>query len=151
MVAPEEEVPRRVRDGAQRGARVRKQCEQCGVKRDAQTGFPARGNVCVVCKKKNAKRAARARHLMKTYEITLEEYEEMAKSGCQICGGSRPYSLHVDHDHAIAEQFGMRASVRGVICKRENKILRDVRDDADLLDRIRKYVLRPPAKGVLFP
>lgn len=75
----------------------------------------------------------------------------MAANGCNICGGSRPYRLQIDHDHAIAAQFGMRASIRGAICKRDNKLLASIRDDPDLLRAAIAYLLNPPAKKILYP
>lgn len=86
---------------------------------------------------------------MKTYQITQEEYRELAKDGCAVCGGSRNYNLAVDHDHALEKTHGVRASVRGTICKRENRILRDARDDAQLLRALADYLDNPPARAVL--
>jgi hypothetical protein len=110
--------------------------------------------VCNVCKRKTARAAARRRHLKTTYDITTEEYDEIltAQNGaCAICYGSRPYNLAVDHDHQVAAQYGARASIRGLLCKRCNKLLRDVRDSAQVLLAAADYVMSPPAKKVLFP
>lgn len=56
----------------------------------------------------------RGRWLLRTYGITLEQYDEMleAQGGvCRICGGTNPEGkrLHVDHGH----DSGL---VRGLLC-----------------------------------
>lgn len=130
---------------------MKRACSQCNIKRDQTSFVGTRGRICALCRKKNAKLAARKRLLQSVYGITVEEYDAMASGGCNICGGSRRYQLHVDHDHALAEQFGARASVRGVLCRRCNKLLRDIRDSSDLLVAARRYLLDPPSKKVLFP
>lgn len=129
-------------------------CERCGKNRNLGRYVGTRGRVCDVCRKAGSRASARARHLQTTYEITPDEYAAIvSRQGnvCAICGGSRPYNLAVDHDHAIAEQFGVRASIRGALCKRCNKLLRDVRDNSQLLRAAAEYLSNPPAKKVLFP
>jgi hypothetical protein len=75
----------------------------------------------------------RANHLRLRYQITLEEYEEMAKNGCEICGrrSLRHKKLHVDHDHKCCPvpRYADGSSkyhktcgkcIRGVLCDRCN-------------------------------
>ncbi len=44
----------------------------------------------------------RENHLMRTYKISLNQFEIMSANGCEICGkhGAEYKKLHVDHDHA---------------------------------------------------
>jgi hypothetical protein len=84
--------------------------------------------------------------------LTPAEYEALAEdqqNRCAICGASRRYNLHVDHDHARERRDGSRASVRGLLCKRCNKLLAYAHDDVDLLMDAARYLLCPPAWGVL--
>ena len=72
-------------------------------------------------------------HLKRKYKITPEQYEEMAKGGCEICGRlDLPHKkLHVDHDHNCCPvpKYPNKSNmyfntcgkcVRGVLCDRCN-------------------------------
>jgi ubiquitin C-terminal hydrolase len=65
-------------------------------------------------------RAKRDRFLRSTYNITVDQYDEMLAAqggGCKICGASSTtYSLHVDHDHETGK-------VRGILCATCNTAL----------------------------
>lgn len=81
--------------------------------------------------KPEAKRQARAYHLMRTFGITIEQYDAMLAEqggGCAICGRrpSETISLHVDHDHETGR-------IRGLLCFRCNNSLGDLDDSQDLL------------------
>lgn len=132
---------------------VRRLCAgPCGKNRPLSSYVSDKGRICAVCRKKTGRASARATHLSKTYNITTDEYVEIVDEQggvCAICKGSRPYNLAVDHDHAIAELLGVRASIRGALCKRCNKALRDVRDDVELLAALIAYLKDPPARRVL--
>jgi hypothetical protein len=130
---------------------MKRECKECGKKRDAERFVGERGRICDICRKRKQRETARTTHLAKTYNITPDEYALLAKDGCNICGGSRPYNLQVDHDHEIAEKFGIRESVRGVLCKRCNKLLRDIKDNPEIPRAAIEFLLNPPAKRVLFP
>jgi hypothetical protein len=69
---------------------------------------------------------------------------------CAGCIESRKYNLCVDHDHAL-ERAGKPPleCVRGLLCKRCNKVLAVVGDNPDTLTRLGAYIAMPPAK-VLF-
>lgn len=120
-----------------------------------------RARICNVCKKATRRRTSKAARLGKLYGITIEEYDELfARQGgvCAGCGQKRSYALHVDHDHAVERallaegidpQLAARASVRGLLCRKCNKVLRDVRDSAANLRQLADYVTFPPAKEVL--
>ena len=83
------------------------------------------------------KRIARRRHLMGTYNITPEQYDEiLARQGghCAMCpavvADEAGRQLHVDHDHSCCP--GDRSCgrcVRGLLCKRCNTMLGCADDD----------------------
>jgi hypothetical protein len=88
----------------------------------------------------DAKRRARAEHLMRKYGMTIEQYDAMLEAqggGCFICG--RPprddISLHVDHDHSTGE-------VRGILCFCCNNALADFQEDPVLLLKAADYIFR---------
>lgn len=63
----------------------------------------------------------RDKYLRQKYEITEEEYQLLLSyhdGGCWICGRKpKPgTSLNVDHDHRLAKEKGLRASIRGLLC-----------------------------------
>lgn len=63
-------------------------------------------------------------HLLRAYGLKVEQYNEMANSGCQICGEPDKLEkrLHVDHDHDTGQ-------VRGLLCDPCNRGLGCFRDD----------------------
>jgi hypothetical protein len=92
----------------------------------------------------------RARRLERVYGITIVEYEAIkeAQNGyCPLCLRARGLSmpLQVDHDHAL-EGSGMRESVRGLLCGRDNNRLGWFEAKRE---RVLDYLDNPPAKGVL--
>ncbi len=75
----------------------------------------------------------RANHLRLKYKITMEQFEEMAKNGCEICGrlGLPHKQLHMDHDHNCCpvQRYPDGSTmyfktcgkcIRGVLCDRCN-------------------------------
>lgn len=80
----------------------------------------------------------RRSHLKRTYNITVEEYDEMltAQGGvCAICGRAPrdDISLHVDHCHDTGD-------IRGILCFRCNNALGDFGHDGRLLQAAADYV-----------
>ncbi len=83
--------------------------------------------------------------LKKNFNITLEQYNEiLAKQNfvCAICEEKektvhhvtgRLKSLAVDHDHVTGK-------IRGLLCQRCNRVLGKVRDNTDLLDKMKEYI-----------
>lgn len=66
----------------------------------------------------------RESHLRRTYNITLEEFEEKAKNGCECCGQKSDYTYHVDHDHACCSgKTSCGQCVRGAVCGRCNQAI----------------------------
>lgn len=100
----------------------------------------ARGKVCLDCQRKNRRATARRTHVARTYGLSQADHARLLEfqgGVCAICGGTRPYQLAVDHDHDTGR-------VRGLLCKRCNRLLRDVRDDVSLLAGAAAYLHHPP-------
>lgn len=58
--------------------------------------------------------------LSKVYKLTLEQYEELSKDGCAVCGTFE--KLCVDHDHNCCPgKYTCGQCVRGVLCSKHNK------------------------------
>ena len=139
----------------------RRDCRKCGKSRKWSMYSAATAVVCDPCKRLASQQSRRDRHLAETYGLEPGEYTQLldAQDGkCAGCGGSRRYFLHVDHDHALQAKLLMqgvsareaaRRSVRGLLCKRCNGILRDVRDNAPNLRGLAVYLDKPPARKVL--
>lgn len=70
----------------------------------------------------------------KRYGLTIEQYAELAKDGCNICGSFN--QLAVDHDHSCCPGTGKITCgrcVRGVLCRMHNQGLGNFQDDRDVL------------------
>lgn len=77
---------------------------------------------------------ARDRYLRRTYGISEDDYERMARNGCMLCGRrGKTRALHVDHDHVSGR-------VRGVLCWRHNRAIEMFNDDPALLERAAAYL-----------
>lgn len=79
-------------------------------------------------------------HLARQYQLTLAEYEQMAKDQghkCLICEvedwAALRGKLYVDHDHKTGQ-------VRGLLCHHCNVALGNLRDDPELLKRALRYL-----------
>ena len=82
--------------------------------------------------------AARADHLRRKFDLTLDEYEQMLEQqggGCAICEDppNEKISLHIDHDHGTGE-------IRGLLCVRCNNAIALLRESPDILRRAIRYV-----------
>lgn len=140
----------------------RKECAKCKRNRALKFFKGDRGTVCASCKRKQSRDFARGTHLMKTYFITLEEYNELlaVQNGrCAVCNGYRSTSYDVDHDHKMEKQLrsagwteakAMRGSIRGLLCRRCNRrLLPAAVDNPDILHAAVSYLESPPAHGVI--
>lgn len=129
-----------------------RRCARCKRNRQARFFTGPRGRVCVTCQRQRRSRAAHGRRVNELYGITPAEYERLFRSqagACAICQGTRPYRLHVDHDHKVEKEKGARASVRGLLCKRCNSLLARVGDNPWLLRSAALYLEAPPTRGVI--
>ena len=87
---------------------------------------------CKTCRKRQNREA----HLMRTYGLTVAEFDAMveAQGGvCACCGERDPQ--HVDHDHVTGR-------VRGVVCFRCNSGIGQFDDRADLMRSAIDYLER---------
>lgn len=132
---------------------AKRRCDSCGLNRQAAAFSGDRGRICATCKKQVRRRHARARLLREKYGLTQEEYDEILAAQGGVCAGcrqKRSYLLNVDHDHKVERECGdVRASVRGLLCRRCNKVLRDIRDSTTNLLGLAEYLQNPPARAVL--
>lgn len=120
-----------------------KTCKDCGA---GNRPAPFPGPRCATHhkdKKKADKEAAWAKHLLKTYGLTVEQYWEIYErqgGKCYICqfatGASR--KLAVDHDHKSGY-------VRGLLCSSDNKLIGRFKDDPEAFARGAFYLRQPPA------
>lgn len=125
-----------------------KSCKDCGSTTRALKAPGPRCATCLRALKKAQKRAAHGRWILKTYGLTLEQYEALyeAQGGvCYICqrATGKTRRLAVDHDHATGY-------VRGLLCKPCNSVLAHFRDDAATAWRAYDYLMDgAPAPDVI--
>jgi hypothetical protein len=102
----------------------------------------------------------RKNHLSLKYKLTEEQYAEMAKNGCEICGkaGLAHKKLHVDHDHKCCPVYYTDKGyslyfktcglcVRGVLCDGCNQAVGKyekgiMREDYPLRNQVIAYVAK---------
>jgi hypothetical protein len=87
--------------------------------------------------RKAGNRKTRERYLKSKYNMSLEEYDELAhqqRGRCAICNHQVAGLLYVDHNHATGE-------VRGLLCNGCNTGLGHFGDDASNLMRAIGYLL----------
>jgi hypothetical protein len=118
--------------------------EQYGRCRTRWDGLQA---LCTPCRRAESrkrsqrpeKRAAdaayqRARYVREHYGLTRDEYEELVRGECAICGTSaKETTLHLDHDHA-------NGKIRASLCRKCNVGLGTMDDDPERLERAAKYL-----------
>lgn len=129
-----------------------RRCSNCGLNRAVRFYSGPRSKTCLPCLKKRSARAAKNRRLLETYEITIDEFDAIlaAQGGvCAIC--KKKHTVYdLDHDHAVAKVWGLRASVRGVLSKRCNRrLLPAATDSVEILQNAIEYLTHPPAQDVL--
>lgn len=116
----------------------RKQCTDCRSwlpTSDFYGNTGTKDRLTAVCR-----RCHRSAALLRTYGITLEQYEEMLAAqngGCAICGGQNDdgRKLYVDHDHTTG-------AVRGLLCIRCNRAIGCFLDDPAHLTAAISYLQR---------
>lgn len=122
----------------------RRSCKQCGMNRAERFFTSERGRTCIDCRRKSRSAATHARRIEQTYGLTPEQYDALMEHQggcCAICEGKRRYRLNVDHDHTTG-------LVRGLLCRRCNKFLRDVQDNRKTLRAAHRYLATPPAERI---
>lgn len=124
-----------------------KSCKDCGSTTRALKAPGPRCATCLRALKKAQKRAAHGRWILKTYGLTLEQYEALyeAQGGvCYICqrATGKVRRLAVDHDHNSGY-------VRGLLCKPCNSVLAHARDDGEFFERAFEYLREPPAHALI--
>jgi ribosomal protein L28 len=123
---------------------VTRPCAHCGRNRSERFFVSAAGRVCSDCQKRTRRTSQRAGHVARTYSLTPDQHAALLahQSGvCAICGQERRYALNVDHDHATGK-------VRGLLCRRCNKLLAAARDDVELLMDAVNYLRWPPTESI---
>ena len=125
----------------------RRRCSKCEVNRDVKFFVSDRGRVCKFCRRKNTRKNSRNTRLVNTYGITQDDYDWMIEQQGGVCAGCLGFRrvYDVDHDHKL-EKAGvpMRHTVRGGLCRSDNKILAMARDDAARLRRLADYLEKGP-------
>lgn len=79
----------------------------------------------------NYNKTERKRSILKTYGLTIEQWEALIVGGCQICGKFE--KLVVDHDHTTGV-------IRGCLCDWCNVGLARFNDDVKLLQKAIAYL-----------
>lgn len=106
------------------------------------------------------RKAAGEKRRQALYGLTPDEHAVLLwyqGGACAICQKARGIrrALAVDHDHARArehdhdEDKGCGLCVRGLLCKRCNRILGDFRDDPETFQRAAEYLLSWPSSRAL--
>lgn len=80
----------------------------------------------------------KAQHLKRTFNLTLEQYEQMALAQNQVCAicenaCETGYALAVDHCHKTNQ-------IRALLCKNCNTALGLFKDNTDIMERAIEYV-----------
>ena len=119
-----------------------KRCLSCGLDKPL-SAFHKKSSRCKPCRsekdKKNYYENDRGNYYLRTYGITLKEYDimyEEQEGCCAICGihqleESRRFC--VDHDHDTGQ-------VRGLLCNNCNTGIGKLKDNYDLLYRAADYL-----------
>lgn len=99
----------------------------------------------------------RTNHLMRTYGLTMERFDEMAKNGCWICSATNSgvKRLHVDHDHkCCGAGISCGKCIRGIVCNKCNILIgkyehKKMRKDNPNKDKVIQYLLNYKTKRSL--
>lgn len=86
-------------------------------------------------------------YLKHKFNITLDEFNEMSKNGCQICSQTTELNFHVDHDHACCAFGSCGKCIRGIVCNKCNTNIGHfergtIRKDNPLYKKIEKYLAK---------
>ena len=84
--------------------------------------------------------------ILRKYHLTSDQYADLAKNGCHICGSYK--RLHIDHDHSCCPRADSGSAticgkcVRGVLCSDCNTGLGLFHDSPVALTNAVKYLQR---------
>lgn len=115
-------------------------CVQCG-----ELLFGRQKKYCsAACQK----RVGRAAWVLKTYGITLEEYDtilEFQGGHCALCPAvpSPGKPLHIDHEHRRGE--GGKGPLRGLVCAFDNTRIIGRLKSHEKAQKLADYLREPPA------
>ncbi|AXP07754.1 putative endonuclease 7 superfamily protein [Sinorhizobium phage phiM6] len=87
-------------------------------------------------KTRYAHKTASYKHRVKSYGITLEEYEELLKVQdykCAVCEKESTEVLNIDHCHSSGK-------IRGLLCRNCNTALGHAKDDVSILEKLITYL-----------
>ena len=133
-------------------------CNQCCIskvstafsKQKRQNGTFGRRSVCKQCRSQNQSKVTasesaetklrrRSRFLLKTYGITIEDYNHMLTIQNFTCASCKRHqsmfkkALVVDHNHKTGK-------VRGILCSGCNLALGNISEDPDKLIKLAAYI-----------
>lgn len=134
---------------------VRRSCARCGRILSRQRAAK-RNKYCYLCDvqaKREQSDKAHDRRVCQLYGLKPSEYKRLLEAqgghcairNCKARGASR--RLSVDHDHLLG--LHNRRAVRGLMCKRHNRMLGEAGDDPLVFISLAEYLIHPPAREVL--
>lgn len=85
---------------------------------------------------RDAHSRAAHKHRVKSYGLTVEDYQQMWDSCggvCEICGSASERRLCVDHNHITGK-------VRGLLCSKCNSAIGFVKEDLSLVEKLIDYL-----------
>lgn len=99
---------------------------------------------CEDCRLEDQRIASRRHHIKVAFGITIEQYELLAKNGCNICKrtiiAKNKTRMCVDHDHETGK-------IRGILCNHCNRFLGAFKDRIDLIEKAIEFVRRKNAEN----
>lgn len=122
-----------------------KTCSKCKKEKPVNEFFKNRSNKdghdcqCKKCHETYAKKHYWKKHLKKTLNITVEDYDKFyrqQKGRCAICGVHQSElnrRLDTDHSHDTGR-------IRGLLCRRCNLLLGNAKDDITILKKAITYL-----------
>lgn len=73
------------------------------------------------------------------YKITEEQYYELIKDGCAVCGSFE--KLHIDHDHDCCPVLPTCGEcIRGVLCQYCNHACGQLNNNPERAERLAQYL-----------
>lgn len=81
-------------------------------------------------------------HIKRTYGLDFDEYRDLMKNGCEVCGTFE--GLCVDHDHSCCPEKGYSCGkcIRGALCRAHNLAEGYCHSDPEEAMRLVEYMVR---------